>query len=428
MTDDKARKVADLLADTVPYDPAADDARGALANERVGNLLDDAVGELAKRARGESAPIELPDWPRMARAMGGGLWPGCHVLTGGTGSGKSQLALQMALQAARQGIPTRYVALELDALGLVSRLLCMMAGDSAGVWWSSLYTGRDGKGNLTGGAKLAELQRAYERELAELPLYLSTEQGAHGWSYDGIGPAVAQLRAAHPEAAARPVLLVVDFLQLLAGRNGEDLRERIGKAAYMARNEARTHNAAVLLLSSTARNNYATTAPDLTPDGVPLAGADSLVGMGKESGEIEYAADSALVLCRAPGDRDAVWLAVAKLRAGRTAWLRLVERNGWLSEGAEHGPPGTAGTGNKPGDTPARTAAQADPAAKLRDAERARQDADLAERAAMTETDQAVQKELQQQAKKHRDKANKLTAEAKLAGNWQKHGGKHDDL
>jgi len=320
-------------------DPSGSAAAEALRPERIGELLPGIVDELARRGRGESNPIPLPHWRRLAKTLGGGLWPGCHVLTGGTGSGKSQLALQLALQAARAGIPTRYVALELDAPGLVARLLCMMAGDGAG-WWSSLYTGRDEHGELLP-HRAAELGRVHGAELAALPLYLSTDQGAHGWSYDAIGPAVEQLRAAHPEAAGRPVLLVVDFLQLLASPDGvrEDLRERIGKAAYQARNAARQHGAAVVLLSSTARSSYEEMSPKLTPIGVPDKTAASLVGMGKESGEIEYAADSALVVCRSPDDRGAVWLAVAKQRAGSSKWVRMVERDGWLSEESECAPP-----------------------------------------------------------------------------------------
>lgn len=432
MADDKAERVAELVEDTESFDDVARawgadpsiGARAALANERIGNLLPAALGELERRGRGESMPIELRDWPRMATALGGGLWPGCHVLTGGTGSGKSQLALQLALQAAQDGIPTRYVALELDALGLVARLLCMMAGDGAGVWWSSLYTGRNDRGDLLKGHKLGELHRAYGAELAALPLYLSTDQGAHGWSYDAIGPTVEQLRAAHPEAAARPVLLVVDFLQLLAspdGAPGEDVRERIGKAAYQARNAAREQNAAILLLSSTARNNYEATAPDLTPDGVPGVSAAGLVGMGKESGEIEYAADSALVLCRAPGDPDAVWLAVAKLRAGRAKWLRLVERNGWLSEGGpgtERGPPGTAGTGNKPGDKP--LPAKVDHLVKLEtDVKGAERAAETAERLAGETADPTKQRALQREAQTQRGRAAAATAKLQVARSGQ---------
>lgn len=346
--DDKAAAVAELTADAGPFNPEADKARKAMAVELLGNLIGDGVETLRRRANGVDKPIPLPGWGRLADALGGGLWPGCHVLTGGTGTGKSQFALQLAYQAARDGIPTRYVALELDALGLVARLLCM-AEAANGVpganvpWWSTLYTGREGAG-----AVIDRLSRTHAPGLAELPLYLATDQGPDGWPYTGIGPAVEQLRAAHPEAKGRPVLLVVDFLQLLSSPDGarEELRERIGRAAYQARQAARKHGAAVLLLSATARDNYKHLDLKLS-DGEPEKPAKALVGLGKESGEIEYAADTALALGRTAdaGDRadpGAVWLAVAKQRAGRSGWFRLVEQSGWFVEGEARGPAGAA--------------------------------------------------------------------------------------
>lgn len=335
---------ADLLSDTVPMpDPAA----AALAPKLLGAVLPGAIEALRRRATGEDKPIKLPNWPNFAATMGGGLWPGLHIVTGGTGTGKSQFALQLALQAAKNGVPTRYVGLELDDLGLVARLLCMAAGDDAGIWWSSLYTGNGG--GTQGDGNLQRLVGEYKAELSSLPLYLDTDQGPHGWSYDQIGPAVEQLRAAHPEASGRPVLLVVDFLQLLGGEFSQDIRERIGHAAYQARQAARTHNAVILVLSSTARANYgALGGLVLNGEGKPKTPPADLVGMGKESGDIEYAADSALVMARATGDCDdkghvwgddpgAVWIAAAKLRTGASKWCRLVEHNGWFSEGDPHG-------------------------------------------------------------------------------------------
>lgn len=338
--------VAELLADTVPMlDPTAAAAVEAakakvelLQREKLGELLPGAVEQLRGRVTGKELPIQLPNWPRLAQALGGGLWPGCHILTGGTGTGKSQLALQLALQAARAGIPTRYVALELDSLGLVARLLCMAAGDKAGLWWSQLYNGQ----GVQSEQRLNQLVQAYAGELAGLPLYLATDQGPHGWSYDSIEPAVELLRAAHPEADGRPVLLVVDFLQLLTSPEGkrEELRETIGRAAYAARHAARKHGAAVLMLSSAARAQYTALSVDLSLHGSPEIHHAELVGAGKESGDIEYAADTAMVLARNNENKGEVWLAVAKQRAGRGGWFRLVEQNGWLFEGDENGQPG----------------------------------------------------------------------------------------
>ncbi len=359
--DAKAALVAQRLADTVPMlGPKVAEARAALAKERIGEILPDAIGHLRRRASGEDGPILLPNWPNLAAMLGGGFWPGLHILTGGTGTGKSQFALQVALQAALAGIPVRYVGLELDSLGLVARLLCMTAGESAGTWWSSLYTGKWGK--TPGVQHLERLVADGGPMLAKLPLYLCTEQGPHGWGYDQIGGAAEQLRTAHPELPpTAPVLFVLDFLQLLGGatpENGapvrnEDTRERLSKAAYQAREVARKHNVVVLALSSTARTNYAALNGIVLDEmGWPKTHAADLIGVGKESGDIEFASDSSLVLARATGeakddgntygaDPGAMWIGAAKLRAGQSTWCRLVESQGWLSEGAPRGPANT---------------------------------------------------------------------------------------
>jgi replicative DNA helicase len=212
------------------------------------------------------------------------------------------------------------------------------AAGGAPPWWSDLYTGRAGQDTL-----LLLIQQHAE-ELAKLPLYLKTDQGVQGWAYQQIRVAVKELRQAHPHAPT--VLVVVDFLQLLVGTDDrEDLRQRIGRAAYQARLVAREMGAAILLISATSRDNYGRLNVVLGTNGVPTVAPSSLVGAGKESGEIEYAADAALVLARASGDEagngcdsDAVWVAVAKSRVGGAGWYRLVERQGWFGEESEVGP------------------------------------------------------------------------------------------
>jgi replicative DNA helicase len=111
-----------------------------------------------------------------------------------------------------------------------------------------------------------------------------------------------------------------------------ELRERIGRAAYQGRAMARELALSVVMVSSVAREHYgkigglAKAGDDKAPK-LGEAPAALLVGLGKESGEIEYSADS--VLCLAAGEDDddqrgrPVWLAVAKLRAGPTRWCSL---------------------------------------------------------------------------------------------------------
>jgi len=132
--------------------------------------------------------------------------------------------------------------------------------------------------------------------------------------------------------------VVLDFLQLVSGEPGEQIRERIQQAAYAARAAARDKDAAVLLVSGTARASYGT----LQGDGekpVWKGRAGDLVGLGKESGEVEYAADTVLALVskpwpdgKPPPEGTHVHLAVAKQRAGTSGWAELRFDGGRFTE------------------------------------------------------------------------------------------------
>ena len=344
MTEDE-RIMGGLLADTVAVElppasvPVASSRTGAAPPARLPRVRADALcgpnlDALERRANGSEKPIPL-GLPELAKLLGGGLWPGCHVLTGAPGSGKSQLALQLALEAARSGVPVRYVALELDELGLLTRTLYltdaldarrMKGGKPLPGWWSEAYTGQASP------ATVAALRSRVAPMLAGVPLYLDAAKGS-GWPYTEIGPALAELRAAEPVAGAagNPAFLIVDFLQLVGSPNpakSEELRERIGGAAYQAREATRKDpGATVLLISSAARGAYERLVKehgDVDPA--------SLLDTGKESGEIEYAADTVLALGRDKGGTP--WIAVAKQRTGATGCIPLRVEGGTFGEAA----------------------------------------------------------------------------------------------
>jgi hypothetical protein len=118
------------------------------------------------------------------------------------------------------------------------------------------------------------------------------------------------------------------------------LREIIGGAAYAARMAARQHGAAVLLVSSAARAHYPLF-QGKNPDGsngqaLGTGDPGRFGGTGKESGEVEYSADTVLALCREPyqdgGGTPATWLAVATSRTGVAdtgrGWVRYAFQNG----------------------------------------------------------------------------------------------------
>lgn len=330
MPDDSERAAAGIL----PDDPTADtDPMGPpTVPPKLSALLPDAFARMRARHARTETPIRVP-WPTLAAPLGGGLWPGLHVFVGNTGAGKTQWCLQVALHAAQAGTPVLYVALEAGDVEFVARCLGLVAGQL----WSPLYHGRHDA--------LETLIRTHTPALDALPLHVQFAP-PHGWDVGGLDVEVQQLRETYPEPTpgARPLLVVLDFLQIIGGEKDgrrEDLRERIGRAAYVGRGIARTHNAVVLLASSTARENYLALAgrkraskgggtENDTDNKLGEGSPARLVGVGKESGEIEFAADTVLVLTQKPWDDHTpprggtvCHLALAKVRAGTPAWVKL---------------------------------------------------------------------------------------------------------
>jgi replicative DNA helicase len=316
-----------------------EDAAPALAD-----VLPRALAMMERRAGGRDEPAPVP-WPTVAAALGGGLWRGLHMLVGNPGSGKSQLALQAALHAAEQGVPVLYVGLELDREAVAMRLVGLKIKKR----WSGLALGER--------PELLGKVRSVAADLADLPLRLEAA-GPNGWKASDLhSRTVAMLDRYAAELntePTRPALVVVDFLQIMAG-DAQDLRQRIQGAVYAGRALAQQHNVAVLMVSSTARENYRTldnVPPTYTNAGEPpkwwkTLGDGSpgrLIGLGKESGEVEYAADNVLVLGRDRGaglvDREwsTIWLALAKQRArpntdaARKGWVKLLFNGGRFKE------------------------------------------------------------------------------------------------
>jgi hypothetical protein len=186
--------------------------------------------------------------------------------------------------------------------------------------------------------------------LGELPFELEAGD-AHGWSYDQLVPRVKDLRERHKVASEAPVLVVLDFLQLVDSPKGarrEELRERITRASYQAREAVRHHNAAVLMVSSTSRENERTLRQwgEGWPNepvtvtigkGSSELSCSSFIGIGKESGDIEYSAESLTVLARVgagPGKTTRVRVGVPKTRYGASGRVETLLFNGsrWLED------------------------------------------------------------------------------------------------
>jgi hypothetical protein len=320
----------------------------------LGEVLDEALRRACRRLLGQEKPIPLR-LSVLNDHFGGGLWPGVHVICSSTGVGKTALGLQQAVFAAEAGIASAYIGLELrlDEAGM--RIL----GDHAKVPWSRMYTGHATAHDL-------EASKASSDDLKakNLPLHIIPRR-AQGWPASKLAAVATAMRAQYPEEdgpGSRPIFLAVDFLQLVGPedvpcgrcnscrsgafdicRNPQpdslDIRERIARASYMAHAVAEQYDAVVWLVSSVARERYnlwklleqAAPAWNLDDNGRPIDrrihNPDALVGLGKESGEIEYSADSVSAIIRVPdswsGTGCDVVFATAKGRATGASWSPL---------------------------------------------------------------------------------------------------------
>lgn len=316
-----------------------------------------SLDRFERRARGQELTVPLPLGGLGDLFGGAGFWPGLYVFVGATGAGKTQLCVQLCRGAVGSGVPAVYVGLELGADDWVARLI----GNETETRWSTLFQGTQRTDEIDGAMQAAGDAAA---TLARLPLYL-VEGAPQGFSYADLRGVAEATRKLHP---AGPALLVVDYLQLIGAVDGEDTRARVGAAAYQCRAIARDLGMAVLLVSSVARANYKRlrlprVGGDANPrnankppkgedktdtaaeaelfverSGLPVGrmrNPDALIGLGKESGEIEYAADGLLVAVRLAANNNTEWVAltVPKVRAGRPGWVPLVFEHGQYSAG-----------------------------------------------------------------------------------------------
>lgn len=234
-----------------------------------------------------------------------GLGTGLYILAGAPGAGKTTLALQMALHAARQRVPVVYVTYENSPVNLVGKALCATAGVSP-------------SDTERGFANLAAL-RVAEYELSPVMPYLAIIEGTCRLT-------VAEVRAKALQAMNRHrserCLVIVDYLQRAAHGQGFDgLRFNVSALAGELRDLANRLRSPVLALSSQSRagGNYGS--------GGGSANLDSL----KESGDLEYSADAVMFL-KATTERAvvaparAVDLVLAKNRFGDVGSVPLVFR------------------------------------------------------------------------------------------------------
>jgi replicative DNA helicase len=254
---------------------------------------------------GSPAPDTVPSgFPSLDRMLGGGFRrQDIAILAGDVGSGKSALALGIAIRAARAGVPTLHLSGEMSPDRVMERALALEGKASV----DDLRQGR-----LDPAVRAAVGGAAHR--LRDIPLLLRPLLDE---SFDEVREA---LDIVPPRA-----LLVVDSLQLAPSpRPAARLEERVALAMRALKAVAVDRDLTVLATSQLPHHRAA------RPD--PRPTLDDLGGLGA----IKQNADLVLAIYREEmyrsrqGVEGATELIVAKNRNGPTGFVDLYFYSGWL--------------------------------------------------------------------------------------------------
>lgn len=214
-----------------------------------------------------SLAVGLPTGLPMLDKLLGGLQKGIHLVAAEPGQGKTTLCLQIGRSVAKQRIPVLFVSFEesLDRLSL--KALCSAAGLNV-------------KRYAEGWGSPEELKPAIHQHSSDMK-HLHLIQGTKNYSVSRLK---AQALQAMNRAGADQCLIIVDYLQRWAGHSKEyhDFRHIVRNLTGELRDLSHRLNSPVVLISSQNRGGQ---------------GTNRLSSL-KESGDLEYEADSAWFLTK----------------------------------------------------------------------------------------------------------------------------------
>ena len=238
-------------------------------------------------------PTVATPFPTLNDLLGGGLHGGkLYVLAAPPGGGKTTLATQIADHAAANGIPAAYVALEMGRGQLFDYALARHIGMN-----SSKVEARKFQHSESDRERLAQAAMNYLETVAPR---LSVIEGDWNTTAAALNAWVVQARARYALPATAPVLVCVDYLQLLntgdekldGGQANETAK--VSQVAVQLKQLARDTGAAVLALSDIIKSEQ----------GAAIKGSEFTLNMLRGSNRIAHAADTVLALYSEAGKGD----------------------------------------------------------------------------------------------------------------------------
>jgi len=267
----------------------------------VPGVLEEIQGRWNAIKQHGAAAVGFPTNIKKLDTLLGGLQAGVHTCAAEPGAGKTSFVLQVAGTVARQGHPALFLSFEEPLWKLTLKAICSKAGLESKKF-------QDGYGNP------AALQRAAEEHGPGLKT-LHFIDGTQSPSMEQVKAMASRLVEA---SKVQKCLIIVDYLQIWAGMRREqyrfsDFRHVVDAMVMDIRKLSLSINSPVILVSSQARSGY----------------KKGEMGTVKESGNIEYSADSMWFLVkdekRAANYPDrAVNLLIEKNRYGDTGKIELI--------------------------------------------------------------------------------------------------------
>lgn len=229
----------------------------------------------------------------MNNLLGGGLQGGkLYVLAAPPGGGKTTLSTQIADYAAAAGIPAAYVALEMGRPQLFDYALSRALGVNSAKVEARSYRHSE--------QEREQLAAAATDYLETIAPFLSVIEGDWHTTAAALNAWVVQARARYQVTPQSPVLVVIDYLQLLntgdekldSGQANETAK--VSQVAVQLKQLARDTGAAILALSDIIKSEQ----------GAAFKGSEFTLNMLRGSNRIAHAADVVLALYSEPGQTD----------------------------------------------------------------------------------------------------------------------------
>ena len=215
-----------------------------------------------------------------------------YVLAAPPGGGKTTLSTQIADYAAAAGIPAAYVALEMGRPQLFDYALSRALGVNSAKVEARSYRHSE--------REREQLAIAATDYLETIAPFLSVIEGDWHTTTAALNAWVIQARARYQVTPQSPVLVVIDYLQLLntgdekldGGQANETAK--VSQVAVQLKQLARDSGAAVLALSDIIKSEQKDA----------FKGQEFTLNMLRGSNRIAHAADVVLALYSEPGHTD----------------------------------------------------------------------------------------------------------------------------